>query len=151
MPSPRGTNHAGLYILARHNPVAAYDSADGLARHNPTMAYDSADGLNLKGNQMFHVQKKKIARDDDAGLMRQIMDFLRTKLTDDDILELQTMIGESKDESAPAAGHLMAAISDTSKGKPEMGNKPAPAMDRALATSTYEAMFPGASRIGTAW
>ena len=32
MPSPNGTNRAKLYIAARRNPVAAYDSAAGMTK-----------------------------------------------------------------------------------------------------------------------
>jgi hypothetical protein len=89
MPSPNGTNHAKLFIVARNNPVAAYDSATGLT---DTSSPDGEVDYNALVNEtniskLASALSKKYRGDDLMKLMNALsehMDAEGQSLGDDD-------------------------------------------------------------------
>lgn len=128
MPSPKGSNHEGLYVPAkfvRSPVVAAYDSVTGLAPRKP-LAPASAP--------------KKAAVDSptrEQGL-QAILEFLAGHLSD----ELYPVVEEELKRSVLGSGGGTAYA-------PAADRRPRVAADAAGA-SDFARRFPGARRIGFA-
>lgn len=128
MPSPRGTNHAKLFLRAR-GPVAAYDSRRGLAA-------DAALSDEKKG---------------------AILDFLAGKLSSDDIMSVKAMLSGERayDEppdfpGKPKVGGGMTALDRLpSSLRREVIDRTLSARDSRA--KSFAERFPDAARIGQAW
>jgi hypothetical protein len=77
MPSPAGTNLAGLYLAVRNDFGAAYDSAEGENR--------GAEGLS-------------------PDAIAKLLEFLKGKVLDEDLAEIGLLLDKNKDGSGSDLG-----------------------------------------------
>ena len=73
MPSPKGTNHENLFLTGR--------VAELVARRNPVGAYDSKHGLQLGYDQVDTPPSQE--RDDICDSLARLLGFLKTSLRND--------------------------------------------------------------------
>lgn len=122
MPSPRGTNHAGLYVPARFvpsSPVAAYDAVGGLTSRRPAPAAAPAKKPMMAPSPKPSTPKKPgVDGPSKEAALQAILDFLVGHLEGDVFLTVEQQLKRSflgsETAYAPAADRRPRIAADAS-------------------------------------